>query len=141
MTGMMEQRSKLKFATKLLPNCFWGARYVVELIGGPDRDRTDDLFHAMEARSQLRHRPTDLLLSLSLESGASVNPRDCRVVGQFEICALANDLRGYGHSSAERREHCSPHMGSGVLCHVPCFLHIINLYFVHRGGDSSNSGS
>ena len=29
-----------------------------ELIGGPDRDRTGDLFHAMEARSQLRHRPT-----------------------------------------------------------------------------------
>jgi glutaredoxin-related protein len=27
-------------------------------VGGPDRDRTDDLFHAMEARSQLRHRPT-----------------------------------------------------------------------------------
>lgn len=27
-------------------------------FGGPDRDRTDDLFHAMEARSQLRHRPT-----------------------------------------------------------------------------------
>ena len=26
-------------------------------IGGPGRDRTDDLFHAMEARSQLRHRP------------------------------------------------------------------------------------
>ena len=31
---------------------------MLELIGGPDRDRTDDLFHAMEARSQLRHRPT-----------------------------------------------------------------------------------
>jgi hypothetical protein len=31
---------------------------VIETIGGPDRDRTDDLFHAMEARSQLRHRPT-----------------------------------------------------------------------------------
>jgi hypothetical protein len=28
------------------------------IIGGPGRDRTDDLFHAMEARSQLRHRPT-----------------------------------------------------------------------------------
>ena len=28
------------------------------VFGGPDRDRTDDLFHAMEARSQLRHRPT-----------------------------------------------------------------------------------
>ncbi len=31
---------------------------MADLIGGPDRDRTDDLFHAMEARSQLRHRPT-----------------------------------------------------------------------------------
>src|ERR1035438_8178070 len=45
----------------------------LRLIGGPDRDRTDDLFHAMEARSQLRHRPTyasaTLLLSpLSLDS-------------------------------------------------------------------------
>jgi hypothetical protein len=29
-----------------------------ERFGGPGRDRTDDLFHAMEARSQLRHRPT-----------------------------------------------------------------------------------
>ncbi len=32
--------------------------YFVRVVGGPDRDRTDDLFHAMEARSQLRHRPT-----------------------------------------------------------------------------------
>ena len=31
---------------------------VIEGFGGPGRDRTDDLFHAMEARSQLRHRPT-----------------------------------------------------------------------------------
>ena len=31
-------------------------------VGGPDRDRTDDLFHAMEARSQLRHRPTSSIL-------------------------------------------------------------------------------
>ncbi len=29
-------------------------------VGGPGRDRTDDLFHAMEARSQLRHRPTGI---------------------------------------------------------------------------------
>ena len=29
-----------------------------EKFGGPERVRTDDLFHAMEARSQLRHRPT-----------------------------------------------------------------------------------
>src|SRR5262249_47228250 len=31
---------------------------LVGKVGGPGRDRTDDLFHAMEARSQLRHRPT-----------------------------------------------------------------------------------
>ncbi len=31
---------------------------MIEGFGGPGRDRTDDLFHAMEARSQLRHRPT-----------------------------------------------------------------------------------
>jgi hypothetical protein len=34
------------------------ATEVVGRFGGPGRDRTDDLFHAMEARSQLRHRPT-----------------------------------------------------------------------------------
>ena len=38
---------QLRFATELLPNCFWGIRYVVEIFGGPDRDRTDDLFHAI----------------------------------------------------------------------------------------------
>ncbi len=66
-----------------------------EGIGGPGRDRTDDLFHAMEARSQLRHRPTDKLLlvytsrefrpTLRLRSlratverpGASVESMDC----------------------------------------------------------------
>jgi hypothetical protein len=69
MTGMVGQRSKLKFATKLLPNCFWGVRYVVKIFGGPGRDRTDDLFHAMEARSQLRHRPTEKL-RLVYTSGA-----------------------------------------------------------------------
>ena len=29
-----------------------------ELLVGTGRDRTDDLFHVMEARSQLRHRHT-----------------------------------------------------------------------------------
>ena len=38
---------------------------MLELFGGPDRDRTDDLFHAMEARSQLRHRPTIAVGQLS----------------------------------------------------------------------------
>ena len=35
-----------------------GESIVLKGVGGPGRDRTDDLFHAMEARSQLRHRPT-----------------------------------------------------------------------------------
>ena len=35
-----------------------GTKNVMARFGGPGRDRTDDLFHAMEARSQLRHRPT-----------------------------------------------------------------------------------
>jgi hypothetical protein len=45
------------------------------VVGGPDRDRTDDLFHAMEARSQLRHRPT--LRKDSLYSGAGEAIRQC----------------------------------------------------------------
>ena len=50
---------------------------MLEIFGGPDRDRTDDLFHAMEARSQLRHRPTCcrdatyLLSPLGLDSSIS----------------------------------------------------------------------
>jgi hypothetical protein len=48
---------------------------MIEMIGGPDRDRTDDLFHAMEARSQLRHRPT--LRKDSLYSGGAEPVRQC----------------------------------------------------------------
>jgi hypothetical protein len=35
-----------------------GVRAGQECFGGPEGIRTLDLFHAMEARSQLRHRPT-----------------------------------------------------------------------------------
>ena len=47
-------------------------------IGGPGRDRTDDLFHAMEARSQLRHRPTleDATHPFSLVSCGFVKHKD-----------------------------------------------------------------
>jgi hypothetical protein len=86
MTGMVEQRSKLRFATKLLPNCFWGVRYVVEIIGGPDRDRTDDLFHAMEARSQLRHRPTQgttYPFSRMRASKSNFRPQHSRNIGSI----------------------------------------------------------
>ena len=48
---------------------------MIEIIGGPDRDRTDDLFHAMEARSQLRHRPTMTNLPIFVESARFVKPR------------------------------------------------------------------
>jgi hypothetical protein len=47
---------------------------MIEIIGGPDRDRTDDLFHAMEARSQLRHRPTMTNLLILVESTRFVKP-------------------------------------------------------------------
>ena len=45
------------------------------MIGGPDRDRTDDLFHAMEARSQLRHRPTMANLLILVDPPWFVKPR------------------------------------------------------------------
>ena len=45
-----------------------------EIFGGPDRDRTDDLFHAMEARSQLRHRPTGRTILFSWSwNNSSIN--------------------------------------------------------------------
>src|SRR5271170_393470 len=50
---------------------------MIEIIGGPDRDRTDDLFHAMEARSQLRHRPTIASFLILVESSGFVKPLNC----------------------------------------------------------------
>ena len=50
---------------------------MLEIFGGPDRDRTDDLFHAMEARSQLRHRPTSAgLNSLIVAAWKNLAPND-----------------------------------------------------------------
>ena len=51
---------------------------MLDLIGGPDRDRTDDLFHAMEARSQLRHRPTKGRTSFILLEHAKSVKRSAR---------------------------------------------------------------
>ena len=47
---------KSEFSSLLLTGSDGGLQVIEN--GGPGRDRTDDLFHAMEARSQLRHRPT-----------------------------------------------------------------------------------
>src|SRR2546421_10225048 len=45
-------------------------RFGLDGFGGPGEIRTHDLFHAMEARSQLRHRP---LLNLSDEYNILIN--------------------------------------------------------------------
>ncbi len=46
-------------ASNFVSLCFIGFCF-----GGPGRVRTVDLFHAMEARSQLRHRPTSIHASI-----------------------------------------------------------------------------
>jgi hypothetical protein len=60
---------------------------MLEIFGGPDRDRTDDLFHAMEARSQLRHRPTCCFL-LPILPGT-----------QLSYCLCSDQIRQTRHSS------------------------------------------
>jgi hypothetical protein len=58
--------------------------------GGPGRDRTDDLFHAMEARSQLRHRPTGIIqFSLSFAVASNSTRRvDAKSPRQLGYCCL-----------------------------------------------------
>jgi hypothetical protein len=71
---------------------------MIEIIGGPDRDRTDDLFHAMEARSQLRHRPTFPTLPLSLRrSSSSIASR--HVVAALRLIRLADGRIQLGDTS------------------------------------------
>ena len=69
---------------------------MLELFGGPDRDRTDDLFHAMEARSQLRHRPT--LRKDSLYSGRPqlIRQRERELIGYLLV---SKDNRVSEHSA------------------------------------------
>ena len=50
---------------------------MLEMIGGPDRDRTDDLFHAMEARSQTApqaHELKECNFSILAAAPEFVNP-------------------------------------------------------------------
>jgi hypothetical protein len=42
---------------------YWFAQSI-DLVGGASRDRTDDLFHAMEALSQLSYSPVRKTLNL-----------------------------------------------------------------------------
>ena len=57
-----------------------------EMIGGPDRDRTGDLFHAMEARSQLRHRPTFLRDATLLLCPLGSNSSNIRPYSRWSLC-------------------------------------------------------
>ena len=57
---------------------------VIDIFGGPGRDRTDDLFHAMEARSQLRHRPTERLFLFSLRVRQSSNEHQSKATSGME---------------------------------------------------------
>src|SRR5438132_1133918 len=67
------KRLRLRIAPASKRDCFWtpaglhgaalwlaNSAKCLKGFGGPGRVRTVDLFHAMEARSQLRHRPTGM---------------------------------------------------------------------------------
>jgi hypothetical protein len=45
-----------------LPHSRWRIKYLIYkgVVGGPDRDRTDDLFHAMKCRARLLLKDKDL---------------------------------------------------------------------------------
>ena len=58
-------------------------------IGGPGRDRTDDLFHAMEARSQLRHRPTFAGTLLFLRGTSIILAEVDEIVNAVELALRA----------------------------------------------------
>ena len=78
-------------------------------FGGPGRDRTDDLFHAMEARSQLRHRPTVLgdttscplrtALSILADLMQIVNAIEFRVGNNFETLTTKGTKEHEGNTN------------------------------------------
>ena len=73
-------------------------------FGGPDRDRTDDLFHAMEARSQLRHRPTLVGCNISIVT----------VRADFVNSALPAG-RGQGHRAGNALRNASSRADPEIL--------------------------
>jgi hypothetical protein len=107
-TAMDTKRSRgrqLGFANLLI--CKGG------IFGGPDRDRTDDLFHAMEARSQLRHRPTKGRTSFILLEHAKYvkhpprgNRRFTLVLGPTNVQRSSfRDVNGVNPAPVERLFH------------------------------------
>src|SRR5579885_2947277 len=79
--------------------------------GGPDRDRTDDLFHAMEARSQLRHRPTSSRgcnIPILASPPAFVNVQPDQLVTTRELLLSPDAREGKPAVVNCGREHFSP---------------------------------
>src|SRR5881398_3739989 len=77
---------------------------VVERNGGPGRDRTDDLFHAMEARSQLRHRPTlkeGVAIILAQQYALVKHPQ----VGAMTACSTGAQARAEWKQSCQTCEN------------------------------------
>src|SRR5205807_4311159 len=64
-----------------------------EVFGGPGRDRTDDLFHAMEARSQLRHRPTLRKATCNSYSRLLMAVRSMSCVAALRVCTTSEFRR------------------------------------------------
>src|SRR6202012_4442891 len=99
-----------------------GIRLILKgLFGGPDRDRTDDLFHAMEARSQLRHRPTKEGTSFILLEHAKSVKRRARgdFPGRKNACIPPAHETHSVHNVVRQRLLCRPCPGSGGRCATP----------------------
>ena len=72
---------------------------MIEEVGGPDRDRTGDLFHAMEARSQLRHRPTCWrVIQFSRSGEAPVKPESAR---KLHVRAMPDALDNFANGGGD----------------------------------------
>ena len=81
---------------------------MIDLIGGPDRDRTDDLFHAMEARSQLRHRPTYFRVATFLLSPLRADSSNFGQIGhEFCFCPRISFPSGEIYGTAHHRVRLS----------------------------------
>jgi hypothetical protein len=93
---------------------------MLEMIGGPDRDRTGDLFHAMEARSQLRHRPT-------LRKDCSYS-QTCGPLSQTLVESAGKVL---GHDAGDQGMSGARRMGAGLDCGPGQLFHAYLLSWIY----------
>jgi hypothetical protein len=81
------------------------SRKSMRSCGGPGRVRTVDLFHAMEARSQLRHRPNPSVVSTTVHHLPSVSTAGARNPSDRSCSVLAHGHRQLGRHAAAHRVH------------------------------------